>query len=476
MRRDWPGPQETVFMSEWYEEELAGVNLGDRRLDARAVQVLGSFGKQPSRSIPGSCQSWAETLGAYRLLRHPRVTARRLLAPHYAATQERMREHPVVLLVQDSSELDYSGKASIDGLGALNWVERQGLFCHLSLAVTPERLSLGLVEAQFWAQDPGPPHKNITRKRTPIHEKQSGWWLRSYQEACRLARELPQTKLVSVADREGDIYEVFVAWQEASPEAQASWVIRACQDRRLTTKVAGPTWRYQKLWAQVGAAPVLGSTQFEVPRRGNRPARQVTQTLQAAQVELKPPQRLGQKLPVVKVWALLAREVDPPAGQEPLEWLLLTSEPVETLEAALQILAWYLARWQIEVFFRVLKSGCRIEQLALQHVARLECAIALYLIVAWRVLWVSALGRLGPEVPADVVFAEEEWKSVCAVVTRGPAPAQPPPLGEFVRMVASLGGYLGRKGDGPPGTQTLWLGLQSMTHYALAWLAFGPGG
>jgi len=184
-------------MSEWNEEELAGVKLGDRRLEARAVQVLGCLGKQPSKSIPGSCQSWAETLGAYRLLQHKRVTPARLLAPHVAATQARMGEHPVVLLVQDSTELDFSGKPSIAGLGPLNWVERQGLFCHLSLAVTPERLSLGVVETQFWTQEPGPPQKNRKRKQTPIEEKQSGRWLESYQEACRLQGELPCSKLVS---------------------------------------------------------------------------------------------------------------------------------------------------------------------------------------------------------------------------------------------------------------------------------------
>jgi hypothetical protein len=436
--------------------------------------VLGSLGKQPGRSLPGSCHSWAETLAAYRLFDNDRVTGAGLLAPHFAATVQRMQEHPVVLLVQDSSELDYTGKEAIAGLGPLNWVERQGMFCHVSLAVTPQRLSLGLVEAQFWAHAPGPPRKNRTRKHTPIDQKQSGRWLRSYQRACELAGKLPHTKVVSVADREGDIYEVFVAWQQAD-RPRAGWVIRACQDRRLTEKLPGPAWHYQKLWAQVATGEVLGRITFRVPRRKQRAAREVSQTLQACQVALKPPQRRGEQLPIVRIWAVLAREENPPAGQEPLEWLLLTSEEVETLAAAEQIVAWYLARWQIEVFFRVLKSGCRIEQLALRHVARLQCVIALYMIVAWRVLWVSALGRLGPELPADIVFAEEEWKSVYMVVKHAKPPPKAPPLGEFVRMVASLGGYLGRKGDGPPGTQTLWTGMQSMIHYAIGWLAFGPG-
>jgi hypothetical protein len=462
-------------MSEWYAEELAGVELGDRRLARRAVQVLGCFGKQPSQSIPGSCHSWAETVGAYRLFGHQEVTAERLLAPHAKATQARMREHPVVLVVQDSTELDYTGKPSMEGLGPLNWAERQGLFLHLSLAVTPARLSLGVVEAQFFARDPSQPHKNATRKQTPIEEKQSGWWLHSYQEANALAKQLPGSKLLSVADREGDIYEVFVAWQEEEGP-RAGWVIRACQDRRLTEKVLGAAWSYEKLFARVGSAPALAQVSFRLPRRGRRPAREVTQTLRACQVELKPPHRKGEKLPVVRVWAVLAREEDPPAGQEPVEWLLLTSEPVETPEAALQVLDWYLVRWQIEVFFRTLKSGCRIEQLSLREAAGLQCALAFYLIVAWRVLWVTMLGRLGPDLPADAVFAEEEWKSVFMVLTHAPPPEEPPSLSEFVRMVARLGGHLGRKGDGPPGAQTLWKGLQAMAQCALCWSAFGPKG
>jgi IS4 transposase len=335
-------------------------------------------------------------------------------------------------------------------------------------------LSLGVVEAQCWSRDPSQPNKNAARKQTKCAEKQSGWWVRSYQRACELAKEVPDTKVVSVADREGDIYEVFVAWQEAEGP-RASWVIRACQDRSLPEKEPGPGKRYRKLWAQVATGEVLGRITFRVPRQKQRAAREVSQTLQACQVELKPPARRGEKLPVVRIWAVLAREEHPPAGQEPLEWLLLTSEPVETQTAAEQIVDWYLARWQIEVFFRVLKSGCKIEQLSLREADRLECVIALYLIVAWRVLWVTALGRLGPEVPADVVFAEEEWKSVWMVVKHSKPPPAPPPLGEFVRMVASLGGYLGRKGDGPPGPQTLWTGMQSMIHYAICWLAFGPG-
>lgn len=461
-------------MSEWYDEELAGVDLGDVRLNKRAARVLGSLGKTPTSSIPGSCGGWAETLAAYRLFDHERVTPAALLAPHVAATVERMRGQPVVLLVQDSTEFEYTGKKAIGGLGPLNWVDRQGFFAHTSLAVTPERLSLGVVEARFWARDPAEPHKNARRKQTPIRQKQSGWWLGSYEAALGIARQVPDTKVISVADREGDVYEVFAAWQAAGEGPRAGWVIRACQDRNLTSREPGSRWRYEKLWARVAAGEVLGTTEFDLPRRGTRPRRRVRQTLQACAVELKPPFRRGDALPVVTVWAVLAREVEPPPGEEPLEWLLLTSEPIESKEAAQRIADWYLARWQIEVFFRVLKTGCRVEQLSLREAGRLECAIALYMIVAWRVLWLTALGRLGPDLPANVVFADEEWKSVYMVIKRTKPPPEPPPLGEFVRMVASLGGHLGRKGDGPPGAQTMWQGVQAMIHYAVAWLAFGP--
>ena len=153
---------------------------------------------------------------------------------------------------------------------------------------------------------------------------------------------------------------------------------------------------------------------------------------------------------------------------------MLTSLPVDSFEAATRVVDYYGCRWPIEVFFRIYKSGCRIEKKQLETDDSLLPCLALYLIVAWRVHWLTMLGRTCPDLACDVVFAEEEWRSVWTIVRREPAPEVAPRLNEMIRLVASLGGYLGRKHDGPPGAQVLWIGIQRMRDFALAWHAFGP--
>jgi hypothetical protein len=170
----------------------------------------------------------------------------------------------------------------------------------------------------------------------------------------------------------------------------------------------------------------------------------------------------------VEITAILASEPHPPAGEAPVEWLLLTNLPADTPEQALEKLQWYLCRWQIEVYFRILKSGCRIEKLQLETLQRLEPVLAFYMIVAWRVLFLTMLGRACPQMPCDLVFDTAEWQAVYIVTERKPPPDTPPTLNQMVRMVAGLGGFLGRKSDGFPGPQTLWIGLQRAADFVLA--------
>ena len=183
---------------------------------------------------------------------------------------------------------------------------------------------------------------------------------------------------------------------------------------------------------------------------------------------LKAPRRPDRRLSDATVTALLATEIDPPAGDEPVEWLLLTNLPVDTPDQALEKIAWYLCRWQVEVFFTILKSGCKIEQLQLEKRERLEPAIGFYMIVAWRVLLLTDLGRACPEMPCDVVFDDAEWKAVNLVTQRQAPPEKPPSLDTMVRMVATLGGFLNRNSDGFPGPQSLWIRLQRAADFVLA--------
>jgi hypothetical protein len=205
-----------------------------------------------------------------------------------------------------------------------------------------------------------------------------------------------------------------------------------------------------------------------MPATEKRTARHIEQTLRVAEVTLKAPYRPGQRLPDVKVTALLAQEDHPPPGEEPISWLLLTSLAVDSAEQAIELLQWYLCRWSIEIFFKILKSGCNIEKLQLEKLERLEPALAFYMIIAWRVLYLTMLGRACPELPCNVVFADEEWRAVYIVAKRQPPPEVPPTLDEMVRLVAGFGGFLNRKSDGFPGPQTLWIGLQRTRDFVLA--------
>lgn len=444
-------------------DELACIDLGDQRLNRRAGQVLEALWSKPSASIPGACGGWAETKAAYRLFDHPQVTAQQVLEPHYQASVERMKAHEVVLCLQDTTELDYTGQ-HIAGLGPLNYETRQGLYLHPTLAVTPERVCLGVLDAWCWAREPGSLGQKSPSHR-PIEEKESIRWLEGYQRVNELAAELAQTQLVYVADREGDIYELFAEGEAARAPGQrsADWLIRGDHDRCLADG--------GKLKQTVAEAPAIAQIRFDLPSRQGGKARSVQQVLRVARVRLKPPYRAGRQLAEVTVTVVLAEEPSPPRGQSPVSWLLLSNRVVDNAEQAVELLSWYLCRWQVEIFFKIIKSGCRVEELQLEKLERLEPVLAFYLIIAWRVLYLTVLGRCCPDLNCEVVFAQEEWHAVYIVTHRQPPPEQPPSLNEMIRLVAGFGGFLNRKGDGFPGAETLWIGLQRCRDFVIAMAA-----
>ena len=335
------------------EAELAGIDLGDARLNRRAQRVLGQLGAKPSASIPTACGGWAETRAAYRLLDQDSVTAARVLAPHAACTQERLREHARVLCIQDTSEIDYTAKKGrVSDLGPLNYETRWGLYLHPTLAITPDRIPLGVLDMHCWAREPGSLGQDKAANR-PLEEKESVRWVDGFAHVNALAETLSETRLTYIADREGDLYDLFV--EAPCPEQGADWLVRGqYHARRLTD---GRT-----LGEALASAPVLTTITFTRPRGRGKPARPVEQQLKAVRVTLKAPHRPDRRLSDVSVTALLATEVDPPADDDPVEWLLLTNLPVDTPEQAREKIAWYLCRWAIEVFFKILKSGCKIEQ------------------------------------------------------------------------------------------------------------------
>jgi Transposase Tn5 dimerisation domain/Transposase DNA-binding len=444
----------------WAAQEMKGAELGDERLNQRAIKILDRLGEKPSLSIPAACKGWDETKAAYRFFHNDKVSPERVLAPHTKATLQRARSEAVVLALVDTTELSFTGKNNIRGLGPLSYRAERGMYLHAMLAVTPERVSLGALDALMWARDPDGYGRSGEQAGAPIEEKESIRWLESYRILREHARSLPSTQLVYVADRESDIYEIFVeAAQQDGGGGGADLLIRSQHDRRLADG--------GKLRDKVATAPALGTIEFDLPPRNDEPGRHVVQTLRATRVRLTAPDDKPH-LPDVEVTVVLAREDHPPNGNKPVVWFLLTTIPIDTLEDAAELIQWYLCRWQIEVFFRILKSGCEIEKLQLELIDRLENAIAFFLIVAWRILFLTRLGRQCPDLPCDAVFTADEWHAAHIVAKRSKPPAKPPTLNKMIRLVATFGGFLNRKGDGEPGPKTLWTGLQRLRDFVIA--------
>jgi len=466
-------------MPEDISAEFANADLKDVRRTRRLGEVARALGEAPGLSIPAACGGWAETMAAYRLFNSEAVKPAAIIAPHHEATAARCEGRACVVVAQDTTEFDYTHMKGTTGFGPLNGLDRRGCFLHSLHVVTEEGLPLGLLDTAVLMRDDETFGTAASRKKLPIGEKESVRWLDGYLRTLALARRLPQCEVFSVSDREGDIHEVFEAWRDAGEGPRAEWIIRANQDRALAGVAAGEP---AKLFAALAAAPELGTIEFEVKARagtkkvkGNRvptsrSARTVTQAIRALEITPRPPARAGGKPAPVSFWAVLAGETDPPAGEEPVRWLLLTSKKVTTLEEARRIIRLYLRRWDIEVFHRVVKTGCRVERIQLTTAAAVLNALMVHLVVAWRILHLTHLGRRCPDLPCGCVFDEAEWRAACVAVKRPPAAGEPT-LAEFIRIVGKLGGHLGRKCDGPPGPQSMWQGLARVRDFAIVWLA-----
>ena len=478
------------MLASWAIKEMKTADLGDKRLDARLREVLSQLGRKPTASIPAACGGHKETTAAYRLCDNDKVGFDLVLKPHIDATRERISVQPVVLLAQDTTEIDVTRPhKQVVGTGPLDNGSRRGVLLHLMHAFTPDGTPLGSVQGTLKNRDDTAP-TNATRTRaeraaTPIEEKESMRWLDSMRLARAEGERHPGTQIICVADSEADIYEVITEGM-ADPHS-ADWIVRACQDRALVGDAAEETTETKHLRAALLAAPVLFTKTIKVRgreakvncddrgRRQPRQSRTAEVAVRAVRVTLRAPWRSDRKLPDVTVNVVMAREVNPPEDDVAVEWILLTSLPIATIEDVRKIVEYYSVRWMIEVFFRTLKSGCRVEERRFEHIDRLSPCLAVYLIVAWRTLFVCRMGRSMPEINCEAVFEPAEWKSVYQVVHRKPAPKEAPTLHTMVRMVAQLGGYVNRKREDEPGPQTVWLGLQRMHDMAQCWELFGPG-
>ena len=440
--------------ADWTEEEFSRVQFFDARLKQRLFTLAADFFAQPGELIPQASQgSAAKTKAAYRFFQNPQVDMPKLLRPHLESTLERVRSHSVVLAVQDTTTLNYTAHPP-QGVGPINNSQNSavGLVLHDTMAFTPEGTPLGLLNVQCWARDAAQAGKKHRRHQLPIEEKESRKWLVSYRAVAEAQKLCPGTMLISVGDREADLYELF---HEAAQDPQGPRLLVRAERTRKRKVEQGE--EKEELWQRMKSETVAGTLQVAVPRRGSRPSRTAKIEVRFAPVVLTPPAKA--KLSPLSVWAIYAREVSHTAEvKEPIDWMLLTTVRTESFPDACQRLSWYSRRWGIEVYHRTIKSGCRIEDRRLEDTDSLEACLAIDLVVAWRVHWLTRVGREQPNTPCDQILKEEEWRVLSTWAT-GTMAETVPSAQEATRWIGKMGGWLARGKQDHPGTTCIWRGL-----------------
>jgi Transposase DNA-binding/Transposase Tn5 dimerisation domain len=447
-------------VASWVVRELIGAELGDTRLNDRLIRIVEAIAQQPEAGIPQACGK-AGAKAAYRFFDNPRVEAGKILATHAQSAAKRAAVHQVVLAPQDTTTWSLGHHPATEGLGPVSNVKKsQGLLVHSTMLLDPKGTPLGVLDQQVWARSAKNFGSRKKARQKEVHEKESQCWLNSLAAVQQALPEHPQ--VVVIGDRESDLFDLFVAPRRPGVDL----LVRVGREGRCVDHEA----KYLK--QAVAQSPVRGTLSIEVPRTNDRPARQAEVQVRWASLTVMPsrhhPQR--KQLSPLRLQFILIEEKNPPSGQKPLYWLLVTTLPVDTLEDALRCVIWYTYRWRIERLHFVFKSGCKIEHLQLETAERLMRALACYTIVAWQLLWLTYEARQNPEQSCARILSRHEWQSLHAAVhPKQPIPDQPPTMREAVRMIAQLGGFLARKHDGEPGVKTLWRGLRRLHDISRGW-------
>jgi len=464
---------EGIEGDQWAQNEFGGAQLGDERLSKRLIECARIQAEKPGEAFSGAAQgNWALVKGYYRMIDKPddgAITMDAILAPHRERTLQRMMTQHTVLCIQDGTDLNYNSLAQCQGLGVIGTnqtsAQSRGLHLHSTLVVTTDGLPLGLLGAQCEApqgqkEEPEEEEEKGSSSTKPLEERKTFCWIESLRDSNALAAEMPSTRQVCVMDREADFFELF----NEPRHRQVDLLVRAKHDRR--------TGGEYKLFETLRRSAVRSTLTIQIPRQSARPKlskqkarphrseRTAQVALRYQEIELPPPSEHKDKAPV-KLWVVHLHEETPPPGEIPLEWFLLTTIAVTSNRIAEECLRWYRLRWRIEDWHRVLKSGCGTEKLAYRTAERLKRGIAINMVIAWRIMLMTLLGRECPELPAEVLFSDIEIEVLSAhAVKKNIEP--PTQLGEAVQLVASLGGYLGRKKDPPPGYQIMWRGYANL--------------
>jgi hypothetical protein len=435
------------------------MSLGDKTLSRRVEKTLNQLGSNPTASISGACQNPYQAKAIYRLLSNKKFTAEAVLETSQKETIAKIEKSGVgvVLLPQDTTTVNYTHLKDTEGLGDIDSNQKNsGMLMHSCIAVGEEGQIFGLLSETIWVRPKDEHGKKTKRKQLSIEEKESYKWLETIDKT-QITKDLKNVQFIHVCDREGDIYELFA---KASLE-ETTYLCRRVQNRSVIN-VKNETCLISSF---LDTLPTAGKIVVNVPRDSHtkRKARQAELEVKFGKTSIKKPACLSkyQDIPlsvdVVLVWA---REINPPDGVEAISWHLVTNDSVKTFEEAVRCIMRYTQRWKIETFHHVLKSGCAIEKLKSSTAEKLIKLISLYSIIALRIMLLTYLARTSPDKPCDEFFTVYEWHVLYKVSKKTKSvPKETPTIFEAVIMIAKLGGFLARKGDGFPGVTVMWRGI-----------------
>ncbi len=451
----------------WIERELQHVNSGDKRLIKRLVHTSVLIEGKASGSINQSCGTWKETKGAYRLLSNKRLDVKEIYCSHYKETGKRVEGHKFVFSIQDTTYLDFDTHIKTQGLGSISKAytkHKKGLILHSTLIVSMEGLPLGLTSQQCWARatrEETSKEKSRRRYITSPQYKESYKWRTALKETMSIIPE--ETQIITLGDRESDIFEFL--WD--AQVLGTLFVIRNRQNRRFICSKNGKT----KLQTNLSKVATKQEVIFEVPKRSCQKARQANIEIKymfgcipIRSASLYGSKDIGHKISdKIAIYVINAKEINPPEGVEAIDWTLLTNIPVTSFEEAIERINWYKLRWRIEEYFKVLKSGCKIENSRLSTRERLERLIAIKSIIAFKILYLSKVALSHPEETCIKILTSQEWKALYMREHQTVLlPEEPPNIKQAVIWLGKLGGFLNRRNDKLPGTLTLWRGYENL--------------
>jgi hypothetical protein len=442
----------TLNVNQWAEEQFGRCALGDVRRTKRLVRYAAQAATDPSSSTPKQTESWDECKAAYRLIECDDVTFTAITAPHYQAT--RVRSEGTWLLISDTTETHFPG-SHVTGLGRTGNGGGRGFLLHSSLMVRADGREIVGLAGQVIRYRRKVKRESGGAKRVRRKDRESVIW---GQLIDQIGPPPENVRFVHVCDRGGDHFELYCRMLKN----HTGWVVRAAQ---LERKIRTPQGDGMALSAYVERLPVAGTYTLDLPANNDQIAHQATMEVRFGPVVLPRPQHVsewvkGSDIEEIAMWVVEAREIDPPPGVKPARWVLLTSEPVESFDAAWIILEYYERRWLIEEYHKALKSGCRLESRQYETAKRLEAITGVLSVLAVRLVQLKMVARDDPERPAEKVVPRK-WIAMLQGLRKRKL-ATPWTVRDFFRELAKLGGFLGRKSDGEPGWITVWRGFEKL--------------